>query len=216
MAQMALDPGNAAVPSLQKAEGAIRHATDLTRKFIVVSTAGVPVMSSISLPAIIRASVSQALSDADLIGEYALPDDLWPVQGDAGQISQAISNITLNAKEAMPSGGTIKVSAANIRLGAENSTSEPNIPAGPYVKITIMDQGGGIATDILSNIFDPYFSTKDKYAQKGRGLGLTLAYALIKKHGGYITVESEAGRGTSCNIYLPVDSAGLRKYPPEA
>jgi PAS domain S-box-containing protein len=215
LARMALEPGNAALPPLQEAERAIRHATDLTKKFIVFSTAGAPMTSSLSLPTIIRNAVSQALSDVDLAAEYALPDDLWPVQGDAGQISQAISNIALNAKEAMPSGGTIKVAAANVRLGSENSTSEPNIPAGPFVKITIMDQGGGISAENLSRIFDPYFSTKGIFSQKGLGLGLTLAYAFIKKHGGYITVASEVERGASFNIYLPAASALMGKNPPD-
>jgi PAS domain S-box-containing protein len=204
MARMALDPGNAAIPSLQEAERAVLHATDLTRKFITFATSSAPITSLISLPAIILDAVAQAMSDSDLNVEYDLPEDLWQVEGEAGQISQAITNITVNAKEAMPAGGTIKVSATNIRFGSENITPEPNMPAGKYVKITIIDQGVGISTDNLSKIFDPYFSTKDKFAQKGLGMGLTLAYALIKKNGGYITVESEVKMGTSCNIYLPV------------
>ncbi|MEA1996260.1 MAG: ATP-binding protein, partial [Gemmatimonadota bacterium] len=117
------------------------------------------------------------------------------VEIDEGQISQVINNLIINAVQAMPEGGTIKITVENIDL----ETSLP-VEHGEYVKITVKDSGCGISEKYLTKIFDPYFTTK----QQGSGLGLATSYSIIRKHGGHIDVKSQVGVGTSFHIFLPV------------
>jgi CheY-like chemotaxis protein len=125
-----------------------------------------------------------------------MPDNLWPVEVDVGQISQVFQNLIINADQSMPEGGTIQIHAENAIV---HTNTELPLQQGKYVKITIHDQGRGISEEHLQNIFDPYFTTKEM----GRGLGLTITFSIIKSHGGHISAESELGRGTTFNIYLP-------------
>jgi two-component system cell cycle sensor histidine kinase/response regulator CckA len=111
-------------------------------------------------------------------------------------MTQAIGHIVINAHQAMPAGGMIRIKAENSIVGA----SADNLPAGKYIKISITDQGNGIPDEYLGKIFDPYFTTK----QKGSGLGLAVCYSVIKNHKGYIRVESTLGAGTTFHIYIPV------------
>ena len=108
--------------------------------------------------------------------------------------------MVLNAREAMPRGGVVFVRAENVVLNAQE---QPSLPAGEYVRVSIADQGAGIAKDVMPKIFDPYYSTKNRGNQKGMGLGLTICHAVVQKHGGAIAVKSEVGRGTTFDIYLP-------------
>lgn len=128
----------------------------------------------------------------------SIPPNLWPVEIDPGQISQVISNLTINAEQAMPSGGTIQVNCENIQLTAPSIT-RPELLAGKYVKITIKDEGTGIPEEYIKKIFDPYFTTKPK----GSGLGLATAYSIVTKHGGTIMVDSKPGSGSTFTIFLP-------------
>jgi CheY-like chemotaxis protein len=100
----------------------------------------------------------------------------------------------------MPQGGVVYVRAENVILSARE---QPSLPAGEYIRVSITDQGTGIAKDVLPKIFDPYFSTKHRGDQKGMGLGLTICHAVVQKHGGAIAVKSEVGSGTTFDIYLP-------------
>ncbi len=126
----------------------------------------------------------------------SLPDNLWPVEIDEGQISQVINNLIINAKQAMPKGGLLKVKAENTAVDGEHLMP---LTKGDYVKLSIEDQGVGISPEHLPRIFDPYFTTKER----GSGLGLATSYSIIKKHNGYITVESKPGEGARFFIYLP-------------
>jgi CheY-like chemotaxis protein len=140
--------------------------------------------------------VGFVLRGANVRGDIHIAADLWPVDVDAGQINQVIHNVTLNAMQAMPGGGTVQVQAENVVLTAGMPFP---LPEGRYVKITVHDSGCGIPKEALANIFDPYFTTKPE----GSGLGLTTAYAIVIKHEGYITIASEVGVGTTVVIYLP-------------
>jgi CheY-like chemotaxis protein len=130
----------------------------------------------------------------------SLPSDLWRVEADSGQIGQVIRNLVLNAREAMPAGGMVRVTAENQVFKGETGIS---LPDGNFVTVSIADQGGGIAEEILPNIFDPYFSTKQRGEEKGMGLGLTICQSIVLKHGGRIRVSSKAGIGTTFSIDLP-------------
>ena len=125
-------------------------------------------------------------------------------------MKQALGNIIVNAKEAMPEGGIVKIKGENIAI-----TEKDHLPLkdGAYIKISIEDRGSGISEGNLSKIFDPYFTTKVMDSEKGKGLGLTVSYSIIKKHDGLISFESRVSEGTTFYIYLPAaDSYKPEKY----
>jgi PAS domain S-box-containing protein len=129
--------------------------------------------------------------------------DLWLVSVDATQIHQVFMNLYVNARDAMPQGGLLMASAANIVIDATDPKPSLQLPVGSYIVITIADTGSGMTAAMLDRIFDPFFTTKDT----GTGLGLSTVLGIVKAHGGAIEVESEVGHGTSFKIYLPaIDS----------
>ena len=146
--------------------------------------------------------MSFVLKGSNVGCKFSLPEDLWPAEIDEGQISQVINNLVINADQAMPKGGTIQVSAENITTGQEHSLP---LTKGKYIKICIHDQGVGISKECLQKIFDPYFTTKGT----GTGLGLAISYSIIKKHNGYITVESKEGAGATFCVYLPASEKSV-------
>src|SRR5712691_4439686 len=190
------------VAYLSEAEQACQRATALTQQLLTFAKGGAPVRYTVAIVELLKESVGFALRGANIRGDIQIAADLWPVDVDAGQINQVINNIVLNAVQAMPGGGTIEVRAENIvfEVGVPFPLRE-----GQYVKITVQDYGYGIPKEVLSNIFDPYFTTK----AEGSGLGLTTAYAIVTKHDGYITVTSEVGLGTAVVIYLPASQQAL-------
>jgi CheY-like chemotaxis protein len=151
------------------------------------------VREAASIAEVIRESTSFVLRGSKVRCEIHLDPELWVVEIDAGQISQVLHNLLLNASQAMPNGGKVEVVGSNV--------ADPPRPlaAGDYVRIDVIDHGVGIAEDHRAQIFDPYFTTKEE----GRGLGLASAYAIVKKHDGLLTVRSEQGKGTTFSIFLP-------------
>ena len=127
--------------------------------------------------------------------------DLWLVYADGQQISNAVINLVVNARDAMPKGGTVILRTANETLTSETALGTAVMPAGDYVRIEVADTGTGIAPENLGKIFDPFFTTKD--VGQGTGLGLATVYGIVKQTGGYITVDSQLGKGTNFRIYLP-------------
>ncbi|MBU7029359.1 MAG: PAS domain S-box protein, partial [Theionarchaea archaeon] len=180
---------------LTKIEKASLQAKDLTQQLLTFSKGGAPVKKTTSIRELIKDSASFALRGSNVRCHFYIPDDLWPVDIDEGQISQTISNIIMNADQAMPEGGVIQVRAENVVV-----TAKQQLPLlGKYIEISIADQGVGIPEKHLDKIFDPYFTTK----QKGSGLGLATTYSIVKKHNGHITAESKVGEGTTFRIWLP-------------
>jgi two-component system, cell cycle sensor histidine kinase and response regulator CckA len=127
--------------------------------------------------------------------------DLWPIKADLSQFEQVIVNLAVNARDAMPDGGKLTVRTANVTSEESGHLAYKGMPAAEYVRIDITDTGTGIAPDIVGKIFEPFFSTKE--VGKGTGLGLSTVYGIVKQTGGFIYVDSEAGRGTSFYIFLP-------------
>ena len=183
-------------PVLKKAELASARARDLTQQLLTFSLGGDPVKKTMLIGDVIREAAEFALRGSKAKCVFSLPEDLRPVEADEGQIRQVIHNIVMNADQAMPQGGVITVSCANVIIG---SLEVQALTPGEYVKISIADHGVGVPREHLAKIFDPYFTTK----QKGSGLGLATAYSIITKHGGDIAVESIMGAGTTLTLYLP-------------
>ncbi len=190
---------------LAGAEKAGFRARDLTRQLLTFSRGGAPVRESASLTEIIRESAVFSLRGSNVRCECSLPEELWPVHADRGQMSQVVGNLILNAAQAMPRGGIITVTAENVSVPPGEDL--PLAP-GRYVRFSIRDRGVGIPREHLARIFDPYFTTKET----GSGLGLTTTYSIVRNHGGHITVESEPGAGTVFHVHLP---ASLDHEPSE-
>jgi CheY-like chemotaxis protein len=130
-----------------------------------------------------------------------IPRDLWTVFADPTQMHQVLLNMLVNARDAMPHGGTLSISAENVNLDAGHSRTQPESTPGPYVSIVISDTGTGIPADIQGKIFEPFFTTKE--IGMGTGLGLSTTLAIVRSHGGFINLESEMGEGTTFRIYIP-------------
>jgi two-component system cell cycle sensor histidine kinase/response regulator CckA len=173
----------------------------LTLQLLTFSKGGAPVKKTSSIPDLLRDSVWFALSGSNVRCDLSIPGDLWPVEIDEGQISQVIHNLIINADQAMPSGGVIKVRAENVLVSPEHKLGASLIGK-RLVRLSVEDQGIGIPEENISKVFDPYFTTKPK----GSGLGLASCYSILKNHGGFVTVDSEMGKGTTFHVYLPAAS----------
>ncbi|MGY8710113.1 PAS domain S-box protein [Bradyrhizobium sp. 18BD] len=130
-----------------------------------------------------------------------LTEDAWPTLVDPGQLSTAILNLALNARDAMPDGGTLVLETRNVFLDDVYASMNPDVVAGNYVMIAVSDTGSGIPAELLERVFDPFFTTKE--VGKGTGLGLSMVFGFVKQSGGHIKIYSEEGHGTSVKIYLP-------------
>ncbi len=202
MARLGMNPGDKGFGALDKAQKAAERARDLTQQLLTFSKGGAPVKKTASIEQILTDSVSFVLRGSNVRCELVIPDNLWPVEVDEGQMNQVINNLIINADQAMPEGGTIRASIENLVVGPSQI---PTARAGRYVKISIKDNGCGIPAENLHKIFDPYFTTK----LKGSGLGLATVYSIIRSHDGIISVESDVGTGTTFHIYLPASDREL-------
>jgi two-component system, cell cycle sensor histidine kinase and response regulator CckA len=150
--------------------------------------------------------------------ETSLARDLRMVHGDSTQIEQVFVNLGINAKEAMPDGGKLRMETKNVTLDEARCRLHVGAKTGPYVLIEVTDTGAGMDPDTLGRIFDPFFTTKGWDSRKGTGLGLSVAKGIVEQHGGWITCESEPGNGTTFAVYFPMieDPAAVRKPEPSA
>jgi two-component system cell cycle sensor histidine kinase/response regulator CckA len=200
LARVYNDPGKIS-ERLLELEKASMQAKELIQQLLTFSRGGTPLKETVSLVEILKGTTAFALRGSNVKCGFLISGDLWPVEADPGQISQVISNLIINADQAMPDGGVIKVRAENLVIERDHGLPLEN---GRYVKISIEDRGTGIPREHLHKMFDPYFTTK----QKGSGLGLATSYSIIKRHDGHITAESQVGVGTTIHIYLPASPEG--------
>ena len=196
LAGMCLDQPDAARGLLAEAEKAAFRARDLTQQLLTFSRGGMPVRRAAKVPELIRESAAFVLRGSPVTARFDLPDDLWSVEVDTGQISQVIQNIVLNAAQAMPGGGRVLVDARNVEPAPDAADARHR---GRRVRISIADRGPGIPPESLRHIFDPYFTTKEK----GSGLGLAVAYSIVRRHDGELTVDSDLGAGSTFHVFLP-------------
>lgn len=185
---------------LAEAEKACDRAALLTQQLLTFSTGGAPIKQASSLDEIIMDSCTFAVHGSRTKCVFQLPDTLWPVEVDAGQISQVFNNLALNAAQAMTKGGTLSIEASNLFVGDD---TELPLPRGRYVVTSLSDVGDGIDAELLPNIFDPFVSTK----KRGTGLGLATAFSIVKKHGGHLGAESKEGIGSIFTVYLPASES---------
>jgi len=196
--------GNPLYPKIHAIHQATERATGVTRQLLAFSRRQVLELKVVEVNAIV-ADMERLLRP--LIGEDVelqthLAADLGRIRADAGQIEQVIMNLVVNARDAMPNGGKIVIQTANATLKKDDLRREYSyIQPGPYVVLSIKDDGHGMDTETQAHIFEPFFTTKEK--GKGTGLGLPTVYGIVKQSGGYILVQSEPGRGTTFRIYLP-------------
>jgi two-component system, cell cycle sensor histidine kinase and response regulator CckA len=182
--------------ALSKAGQAAQHAVRLSGQLLTFSKGGAPVKQIASLEELLRQSVEFCLYGSNLHAQIDFPHDLWKTEVDRGQMEQVVNGLVMNAREAMPHGGTVTVTGRNIEVDA---TSGLLLAPGRYVKIAICDKGAGIDEALAKKIFDPYFTTKPS----GSGLGLSIGYSIIKKHGGLLQLESSSAEGSTFVFYLP-------------
>jgi PAS domain S-box-containing protein len=206
LARSYAEPGGKVSAKMGEIEKAAFRARDLTQRLLTFSKGGEPVKKTISLSQIFYDLAMFALGGSNVGLEYNPPQDLWPVEADESQISQVINNLVINAVQAMPAGGVIQGTLKNIILPAASSVP---LPEGRYIVFSFRDYGSGIAKENLNRIFDPFFTTK----KAGSGLGLSTAYSIIEKHGGYITAESQLGQGALFTVYLPASDKEFSDLP---
>lgn len=200
LAQFHVKIDSKAAELLSKAENASIRAKELTAKFLTFATGGEPVKDPKFIGGLIKDSVEIVLSGSNVRCISSILPDLDPIEIDETQIRNALTDLVINAKEAMPDGGIVAVHAENIDV--KESDALP-LKAGKYVKISIQDFGAGIAPENFDKVFTPYFSTKSRGDQKGMGLGLSGVFSIVTKHKGHIDLESEVGIGTTVNLYFP-------------
>jgi PAS domain S-box-containing protein len=203
LAKMDVGPKDEIFPLLSDVETASSRAQALTKQLLTFSKGGAPIKETSSVKEVITESSIFVLRGSKSSGEFSIAEDLWPVEVDVGQISQVINNVVMNANQAMPEGGKIQVTGENLTI--EDTHGLP-IKPGRYVRISIRDQGLGIAKEDIEKVFDPFFTTK----HEGSGLGLATTYSIVKNHDGHITVESELGKSTTFQIYLPASEKAIQ------
>jgi PAS domain S-box-containing protein len=191
---------------LDQAADALQRARSLTTQLLTFSKGGAPIKQLTASRALIEESATFALSGSASRAELAIPEELWPIEVDAGQISQVIQNLVLNADQAMPDGGTVRIAAANLEVDA--GAPLPLKP-GRYVRISVADDGVGIPAEIRERVFDPYFTTKEH----GTGLGLSTTHSIVRRHGGHISLDSRAGAGSTFHVHLPARAEAIPELP---
>lgn len=202
LAKMKSSHEDKAYAYLVQIEKILEQSRELGHRLLIFSKGGDPIRKPVQISAFLREAVERTLHEEHGISyDVSCSEDLPRVECDEGQIHQVIRNLLLNAKEAMPDGGRITVLCEKVSLDSGRALA---LPPGDYVSISVADEGKGIAEENIGRIFDPFYSTKEEYSQKGIGLGLTICHAILKKHEGLIAVQSKPGIGTTFHIYLPL------------
>ncbi len=200
LAQWFIGNKKMATQKLKEAENILSDAKELANQLLTFSKGGEPVKRVFAMEPIIKDQIDFLLSGSNVKSHANISDNLWPVEIDKGQIGQVLTNLILNAKEAMLSGGMLEIKGRNIHI--KNGRNLP-LQKGKYIKISFKDNGKGISSRNLTKIFDPYFSTK----KEGTGLGLATSYSILKRHSGYIEAHSKIREGSTFTLYLPACDA---------
>ncbi|MDQ6626282.1 MAG: CHASE3 domain-containing protein, partial [Verrucomicrobiota bacterium] len=199
LASLLLPPNDEMGTRLNDAKNASLRARDLAQQLLTFARGGAPIKKTASIGKLIQDTVSFSLRGTHSRSEFTFGANLWPAEIDPGQISQVVANLVVNADQAMPNGGTLRVTCDNFVYDSSTTPAIADLMPGDYIRVLIRDEGVGIPDTYLKRIFDPYFTTKPK----GTGLGLATTYSIMKNHNGLITVESEVHFGSTFTLYLP-------------
>ena len=191
------------IKALSIIESSSLRAANLTKQLLAFARRGKYQESIINLNNVVKEVIKllEETLDRRIKLLHTMEENLWTIKADEGQIYQCILNLCINAKDAMPDGGIIKLSTQNKILSSHKHAIGNIIPPGRYVVLEVTDNGCGMPPEVKAKIFDPFFTTKEQ--GKGTGLGLAMVYGIIRNHDGYIQVESNPGVGTTFTIYLP-------------
>lgn len=198
-----LEPGNSLLEHVEEIEKAGQRAAALTRQLLAFSRQQILSPSVLRLNDLVLDMVKMLprLLGEDITVDTSLGQELGMVKADQGQIEQVIMNLAVNARDAMPDGGKLRIETANVELDQAYAWQHPGAKPGLYVKLAVIDSGTGMEKETLAHIFEPFFTTKE--VGKGTGLGLATVYGVVKQSGGYIWVDSEPGQGSAFQIFLP-------------
>jgi PAS domain S-box-containing protein len=196
LAMSAAGPGSTITSDLEVAKSSIGRATELTKRLLTFARGGAPVKRRLGVPKLLSDNLALALGGSAMRTELRLDDGLWEVEADEGQLGQVLSNVLLNARQAMNDTGSLSIFARN-RTVVTGELAE--LPAGDYVQLDVQDDGPGVPEHLLPKVFDPFFTTKSRAS----GLGLTTAYSIVRRHGGRMWLESPPGAGAIVRILLP-------------
>jgi len=194
--------GRGTTRAFDDAQRACLQARQLTWQLLTFSRGGVPLKRTLAVPRILKESASLALRGSNVSCTFDIAPDLWAVSADEEQLIQVINNLVVNAQQAMPQGGSLEIRAENIVEPGNRWEHALRVEPGRYLRMSFADRGIGIPEQNLGRIFDPYFTTK----QKGSGLGLATLYSIVKNHGGYVSVASTPGQGTTLTVNFPASA----------
>ncbi len=189
--------------TIQEALGGALRGAELTRRLLAFSR-NQPLQPAIvdlnlGLPQI--AGMLRRTIGEQIVVELHPGSDLWPVVVDPAQLDEAILNLAINGRDAMPKGGTLSIETTNIHLDEDYAARHAEVTPGDYVQVSVSDTGTGMTPDVIEHCFEPFYTTKG--VEKGTGLGLSMVYGFVKQSGGHIKIYSEVGHGTSVKLYLP-------------
>jgi two-component system cell cycle sensor histidine kinase/response regulator CckA len=201
MALLTSDPGDAHYKALKKIEMLVDKGAQLTKQLLAVAGKGMYEVKPITVDRILieTCDVFATIND-EITVHRELAEDLWRIEADQSQIEQALWNLFMNAADAMPGGGELYVKTMNV-TPKDMEGRTPNPKPGNFIRVSLEDTGTGMDRETRERLFDPFFSTKELHS--GTGLGLAFVHGVIKAHGGYIDIDSEKGKGTAFDIYLP-------------
>jgi len=189
----------------------VLHASKLTRQLLLFGKGHHFELRPLNINSVIEnllVMISRIIGD-DIVIVREFAPDLWTVRADEGNIEQVMMNLAVNARDAMPEGGTLTINTENVTLDEKDCMAVPGAQPGDFVRLSVRDTGSGMDRDVMQHIFEPFFTTKE--LGKGMGFGLAVVYGIIRQHNGCVKVESEPGRGTGFEIFLPAVTAELKE-----
>ena len=216
LAMMKMDEADPLYRDLKQIDLSATRAANLTRQLLLFSRRQPMEFTPINLNTTVDnlLKMLNRLIGEDITIKTELEPELWTVKADAGNIEQAIMNLTVNARDAMPEGGTLTITTENVNLDEDYCKTYTYARPGRFVCLTIEDTGIGMDKETIPHIFEPFFSTKG--AGKGTGMGLSVVHGIVKHHEGWVNVYSEPGQGSTLKIYLPAVSLKPEEEPEDA
>jgi nitrogen-specific signal transduction histidine kinase/ActR/RegA family two-component response regulator len=202
--------------TLVSIETSARRGADLVKQLLMFGRGVEGRRQAVRLKTLVR-EMEQIMRETfpkNIVIACDVPIDNWPLMGDATQLHQVLLNLCVNARDAMPAGGRLSITAQNVRIDENYAGMSPEAKPGAYACLIVTDTGTGIPPEVMDKIFDPFFTTKE--VGKGTGLGLSTLIGVVKNHSGFVTVESEVGRGSTFKIYLPAEPGAKEDAPADA